>query len=339
MGANTDGAGALARLDEDIAAARADGLFVILTLWGFPTWANGTAGVPEASWHLPDRVPQSAYIANSSDPQGRKPLEMKFPSDTSVQSPWGQFVVWIYNRYNANNPARPGPANVQALEVCNEPNVLYWPQQTDPPTWDPTQQAAWGQTSTVLQCFVSQMMLTAASIGAYAGHGIPFIFGPASTDAIGGSRRTTPGLTFTNDLLGALENLGYIGLPNNTMWTHHNYNDIEMPDTQTRASQVQQAIQNRWNGWSEGGVKSVFLTEGGARQNVVGGLAAQAAALGNAYDRVKNDTARLGRGIGMFTQYLYITDGSGNPFDCGIMELNGTQRPAYATWKGKTGSP
>src|SRR3954452_25346695 len=64
-------------LDAQIARAKRDGLKVILTLYRFPTWANGTAAMtPEQlAATMPDRT-------NAADPDTKaKSLLLRYPDD------------------------------------------------------------------------------------------------------------------------------------------------------------------------------------------------------------------------------------------------------------------
>ena len=81
---------ALAALDEDAAAARADGRRVILTTWRFPNWANGSA---DTFW---------------------------LPADLSPGSDWGSWIDFLIGRYGGQ---------VEALEVTNEPNLQLRPRE------------------------------------------------------------------------------------------------------------------------------------------------------------------------------------------------------------------
>ena len=93
------GAAALARLDQGVAQARADGLRVMLTAWRFPRWANGTDVLP---------------------PEGGLEPTFKLPEDLSSASDWGRWIDFLIGRY--------GAGNVEALELLNEPNLQLWPQ-------------------------------------------------------------------------------------------------------------------------------------------------------------------------------------------------------------------
>ena len=78
---------------------------MILGLYhSYPEWSNGaTPGIGE--------------------PVTGKPPDAKLPLDLSPQGPWSWFVEYLCDRYGG--PSRP---HIWALEICNEPNLLCWPQ-------------------------------------------------------------------------------------------------------------------------------------------------------------------------------------------------------------------
>lgn len=125
------------------------------------------------------------------------------------------------------------------------------------------------------------------------------------------------------------------------MWSHHNYRDFDTPLSSTRASIAQGILQGRWHGYWEdipgvaSAVASVMLTEGGVNiKTIQNDVNRQRDLIQAAYDRLHNDTVGQGRGIGMFAQYLYYTDSIGaNAFDSGLIDPQGSARPAYATFK------
>src|SRR4051812_7438902 len=87
-------------LDAQIALARRDGLRIVLTLYRFATWANGT-----------DAMTPAQLAATMPDRQGA----------------WGDFVNRIAGRYSRGNPARPSlDATIDVLEIGNEPNLQWW---------------------------------------------------------------------------------------------------------------------------------------------------------------------------------------------------------------------
>src|SRR3954469_20868146 len=108
----------LESLDEEARPARRDGLRIILTLYRFPLWANGTENLTPAqvTATMPDRRTQG-----QADTQA-KALNFRYPDDVTPGSDWGTFVDFMAARYSRNNPARPAlGATVDILELCNEP--------------------------------------------------------------------------------------------------------------------------------------------------------------------------------------------------------------------------
>src|SRR4051794_40032693 len=108
-------------LDEQVALARRDGLRIVLTLYRFPTWANGADQIDPVAAQ-PDRMAVGGTTTKS--------LLFRYPNDVGVDSDWGRFVDSIASRYSAGNPARPSlDATIDVLEIANEPNLQWWPQQ------------------------------------------------------------------------------------------------------------------------------------------------------------------------------------------------------------------
>ena len=115
----------LQALDAQIVQARRDGLRVILTLYRFPTWANGTdALTPEQlAATMTDR-----RTANQDDTQA-KLLLFRYPDDVSVDSDWGRFVDLLAGRYSRANLARPSlEAVVDVLELSTSPTCSGGPR-------------------------------------------------------------------------------------------------------------------------------------------------------------------------------------------------------------------
>ena len=87
----------LGALDADVAAARADGLKVMITAWRFAPWTNG-GGAP--------------------GPAGQD-VTFKLPADLSRSSAWGRWVDTLVARF---------AGRADAIEIVNEPNLQLWPQ-------------------------------------------------------------------------------------------------------------------------------------------------------------------------------------------------------------------
>ena len=274
----------LRRLDAEIAAADDDGVHAILTIYqAFPTWANGATG---------------------PDPLSSKGPERKLPANLGVDSPWGWFVAHLSERYQGN---------VDAIEIVNEPNTLYWPLGR---VVDAT----------------ATMMRSAAEISARWGR--QAIIAPATSDTPDPAA-AEPGVsmdwrTFTSRLL---DELGDWRPPVPVHWSQHNYNDVRR-GTSAEASRAKQTIgmleRSRWQGDAQ-----LWLTEGGYnlgrawRDPVARQL--QAARIDQNFHAM-----RALPGIAMWTQHG-INDVGGNNFksalrdDFGSGRPGGT-RPVWSTW-------
>jgi hypothetical protein len=322
-------------LDRQIAQANAEGKSVMVTVWRFPRWANGTASLTatqDAAYQLPDR------IAQGGDPARRKALEFKIPSDLSTTSAFGRFLEFLIARYNSGNPSRPG--TVAALEVCSEPNLQMWPQQGPSPTTNP-----YDEGTITIQQPVARMFQTAQLINARYGSRI-LLLGPGTADRTGDTRTGTSYTTATTKLLQRLAALGF--RPGTQFgWSHHNYTDVEYDQgaasslgrTTNRAAHVRRLLTNNWAGWPTGNAAApgLALTEGGCRLEKIRSvygltdagaiLAKQAALLQTNWDRMY--AGPDGAGVEMLSWYLFYTDPY---FDAGLCDYNGTRRPVFSTW-------
>ncbi len=244
------GDGALRRLDRQIAAANRDGVRVILGLYhSYPEWSNGTA-------------------PGAAEPVTGKPADAKLPGDLSPEGPWSWFASYLAARYgsarrNATGPrpadarrreraGNPLGATIWGLEICNEPNLLCWPQQ--------------GVADAVAA------MATAAA-GAVAGRPYPaLLLLPATSDypdadvVKDGVLVATGWPGFTAAVLDRLRTLTIAGgaLP---AWSHHNYRDVKAADG--RSDRARGAIgllsEHAWPG-----DRRLYLTEGGVDLDRVG---------------------------------------------------------------------
>jgi hypothetical protein len=341
----------LASLDEQIALARRDGLRLILTLYRFPLWANGAANLTpdQVAATMPDRRTQGQLDTQA------KALNFRYPNDVSPGSDWGQFVDFIAGRYSRGNPARPSlDATVDVLEICNEPNLQWWPQQGPSPTAN-----AFDQGNVIIHEVVARMFASAQTIVNQYG-GEPVLGGPGAADFLEVTRLRTGYRRFSDLLLAALTAAGF--QPGSRFaWTHHNYTDVTFDqgpgststDTLGQDRTVNYAAEMRarlrtagWAGWPAADPADpwLMLTEGGVmlqsirnaqRWNIADPAAQrakQAELLGRSWDRMTSPA--LGAGIAMTSQYLWYTDPN---FDSGLVETaetTGARRPAYSTWGG-----
>jgi hypothetical protein len=341
----------LASLDAQIAQAKRDGLNVVLTLYRFPTWANGVDAMTPAQLAatMPDR--RTAGQADSS----AKSVYFRTPDDVSVTSDWAAFVGMLVARYSRNNIQRPNAsAVVDVLEVANEPNLTWWPQQAPSATTDPyaSSGAAITAPSVVARMFATAQQLTAP----YGGQ--PMLAGPGMSDQSDTNRLKTGYASFANRLLDALATGGFTAGPR-FLFTHHNYTDVgydegpgsTSPDLATqptrstnRAADLRRRLVGRWAGWPYGDAANpqLFLTEGGVTLSTIAskwGITSPAAQRAKQADLLQRNWNRMASGpdstgIAMVTQYLFYTDPN---YDDGLnetFETGGGQRPAYATWKG-----
>jgi hypothetical protein len=342
----------LAALDEQIALARRDGLRIILTLYRFPTWANGVDAM--TAEHLAATMPDRR-TANQTDNQA-KLVEFRYPDDVSPGSPWGRFVDAIAGRYSRTEAARPTlDATIDVLELCNEPNLQWWPQQGPSTTAN-----AFEAGPIVVHDVVARMFETAQGIVTAHG-GEPMLAGPGLADFLDTSRLRTGYASFAVRLLPLLRSRGFTPGPG-FAWTHHNYTDVTFdqgagttaPDAATvparatnNAADMRRRLVGNWAGWPAGQAADpwVMITEGGVtmaslasatRWNIADPaqrLAKQAELVRRNWDRMATDTGD-GTGIAMACNYLWYTDPN---FDCGLCDdvpSGGATRPAYATWSG-----
>ncbi len=284
------------RLDRQIEAAQEDGVGVILTLHHtHPTWATGAAG------------------ADPADPS--KPAEQKLPLDVSPDGPWAWFVAYLIARYRKRD--RPGPS-IDALEICNEPNFLSWPQE--------------GIVETT-----AQMIRSAARLSATWGP-TP-ILAPATSDFPDRTTQALAGLSgtvwsdFTAGVLRALA--GFRALVP-LRWSHHNYRDIRLGTA--RAEDVLAMLRSA--GWASD-VAPLWLTEGGL--NLAEDAGDEAARRGQA-DAIVQSFERMRRlpDVYMWTQHT-VSDKPGNTFKGGLRddfrwsEGPGRRRPSWYAWRDLSG--
>jgi hypothetical protein len=324
----------LASLDAQIVQARAQGLGVMLTLYRFPTWANGAAGLDGG-----------ALSASMADRRGRaqsdmkaKSLHLRPPPDVSRASPWGRFVEMLVARYLTAEVAPLG-ASIDALEVANEPNLMWWPQQ-----------------GPSVAGLVARMFVTARAILDDYGGGPPMLAGPGTADVTDSDRLRTSYPEFTEHLLDALDAAGFAAGAD-FAWTHHSYGDVTYdrgagstaPDAATNPAQavngaadMRRRLVGRWAGWpaGDGAAPGLLLTEGGVTLEAVRrvwGLADPAAQRAKQAELLQRHWDRMygsaeGTGVGMTATYLFYSDDRYDSGLCDPLDEGGAPRPACTTW-------
>jgi hypothetical protein len=333
-------------LDAQIARARADRMRIILTAYRFPTWANGTAAMTpdQLAATMPDR-------RSSNQPDARaKSVLFRYPDDLSPTGPFGRFLRLLIERYG--RPTAPG-RSVDILEVCNEPNLQWWPQQGPSATPD-----RYGRGAILVDDAVARMFLTAKQIADDAGRDI-ILAGPGSADLTASNRLRTGYHSLGERILGSLAAAGVVPGPQ-FAWTHHNYADVTYdqgpgstaPDAATNgarqtnlAADMRSRLVGRWAGWPVADVASpqLLLTEGGAtlaNMQARYGLTdpadqrrKQAELIRRNWNRMASDSDD-GAGIAMTSQYLLYSDASFDSGLCDPFDAGGATRPSYQAWKG-----
>jgi hypothetical protein len=335
----------LAALDAQVALARAQDppVSVILQSWLFPQWSNGTAGLVDGSaedlaFEPHDRVSREAFEAG--DPElSRKRLFFRVPAveQLGVDGHWGRWTRFLYERYAAYGDG-------VVLEVVNEPNLQWWPQQGPSTTGDPFEPGGLS-----VPVAAATMLRTAQEIGAEHGHPIrlagPSTWDGPKSDPIGpiASRGFTDYERFTQGVLVALGANGFEAPPS-FVWTQHNYLDTLLDlgaDTgaRNRAAATRASLVGRWSGWPQRDgatdAPGVWLTEGGVdlrEDRVAGDLQTQRRLLERNWDRMASDTGD-GSGIAMLTNYLGYSE---DHYDSGLRDPladGGAPRPVAEAWR------
>jgi hypothetical protein len=340
-------------LDAQIALARRDGLRIVLTLYRFATWANETAAMTPQQ--LADTMPDRKASAASSDTSA-KALNMRYPDDVSPGSAWGDFVDRIASRYSRANPGRPSlDATIDVLEICNEPNLQWWPQQG--PSTDPAN--AFGAGPVVIHDVLARMFATAKTIVARYG-GEPLLGGPGLADSTAATNsRLRTGYDTTSDVLLPL----VAGAGPRFVWTHHNYSDVTFDQgagttapavtnppshaTNFAADMRARLVRGGWAGWPAGDPADpwLMLTEGGVTMQSIRSTARwaipdtdpaaqrakQAELVQRSWNRMASATE--GAGIAVTSNYLWYTDPNFDSGLCDTFASGGATRAAYATWR------
>src|SRR4051794_37013753 len=359
------GSAYLKRLDGQIRAANDDGVRTVVTVYqAFPTWATGATG---------------------QDPLSSKGAERKLPSNLTTNGPWAWFVGYLSARYNgaynATGPHKPAKretttayygnssrAKVDAIEVVNEPNTLYWPldnivgatatmmrsaatvssqwgKQTivAPATSDsPDPGAARAGVSMDWQAFTSQLLTALAGWhppgpleGAQHNYKDDKDEEPASTSR---AQQTIDLLHAAHWAHPALLRAARGGCPPPVPveWSQHNYKDdkYEDPASTSRAKQTIDLLHAA--SWPN---PELWLTEGGYNLGSAWADAAardaQAAKIQKSYEAMRTIPE-----VTMWTQHG-INDIASNSFKSGLRDDfdyalpgPGSARPAWTTWLG-----
>ena len=314
----------LRRLDRQLKAINDDGLGCILTLYhAFPTWANGATG---------------------TDPVGgKRPPEQKLPLDLSTNGPWGWFVGYLVARYrkgaavNAVGPHEPAAgenaslsrfgnpdgATIDALEICNEPNQLYWPQE--------------GIAAATAQMIRSGTSLSRTWCGTA-------IVAPATGDFpdeedLVNSRGVvdTQWENFTRAVLGELRGFRP---PVPFHWSHHNYRETRFGEAPGRSLRVLRLL-HRMARWRLD-AQPLWLTEGGYNMGSHYLDPAEHEAQARLIERSFRRTMAV-REVFMSTQHT-ISDKQGNDWKGGLRDDFvwgqglGEPRLAWYTWRDLPGA-
>jgi len=274
----------------------------------------------------------------AADFQVGKSDEMCFPDAVDAASPWASWIMFLLNRYAS--PSTPSDLRILALEIINEPNLLYWPAVTPN-----------------APCTVAQMIITASAIGSAVNKQC-FMTGPGAAD----SDDHPPAWMYYRDFTTGVANiLDQSNWQDPTwVWSHHNYADVlndqgsktQAPDRATkdratmRAHYVVADLDTySWAGVRTGGVPAVWITEGGChRPSLLGTWGAGATTLwpaGSSKDHqqavlLQRNRSRLlgseGAGVGLHMNYLF-TSQPPTDYDSGLCDENGVPRTEpMATW-------
>lgn len=231
------------RLDRQVRAANDDGVGVILALYhAHPHWASGATG---------------------DDPDSGRLAAQRLPRDLTPDGPWAWWLSYLCARYDGTlNPlgphapfpgeepagydprsGNPSGGRIDALEICNEPNTLAWPQEG-------------------LAGNVASMIRTAVELAGPSG---PRILAPSALDAPDPDEPQAPRVrtdwhSFSEQVL---EDLRMRPAAAPFGWSHHNYRDVArgVEGGESRARRVVDLL--RRADWPDGQRPLVWLTEGG----------------------------------------------------------------------------
>jgi hypothetical protein len=304
----------LRRLDGQIKAANDDGVGVIVTVYqSFPTWATGATG---------------------QDPLSSKGAERKLPLDLSATGPWAWFIGHLSARYNGTyngtGPHKPGKkestaawfgnpdrARMDALEVVNEPNTLYWPMND-------------------IAGATASMVRSAESLSYQ--YGKQAILAPATSDSPDpGAARAGVSMDWQAFNSAVLDRLATFRPRVPVYWSQHNYKDVKYEDVPA-ASRAKQTIDMLYaKNWKGGGDRNLWLTEGGYNLGTTwsdpAARDAQAAKIQKSFNAMRSIPE-----VFMWAQHA-VNDIAGNTFKSGLRDDfdstlpgPGAARPSWSTW-------
>lgn len=231
----------LALLDAQIAAAKADGCEVALTLYqAFPAWTRPSVALD------PARDPALGGPGYQALGQGGRPHDARIPDDLTPHGPWAWLVAFLCARYARGGAGNPAGAWIDWLAPFNEPNLTWWPQRD---------RSLPGGT---IAGAIAELCRTAAEVAGEI-DGAPGLLIPNLSDAVGpASPRGTP---WDEVAVEVLDRLRGWRPATRVGWAHHNYADVKHgpePDGRWRVERLLE-LQAR-HGWHE---RAVWLTEGG----------------------------------------------------------------------------
>jgi hypothetical protein len=337
---------ALRTLDQQVILANQNSKSVIVTCYHtFPSYTNQRLATD----------PSQAQL-------GFRELSQRYPHDQDADSPWAWWVGYLCARY-AIAPANPyGPhltaysgenasgytislgnpsgAFAQFIQMMNEPNYQWYPQQSAGAGWGPD-----------IACVITTMAQSADAIAAFVKAAQPFapnLLMPGLAD-VGTSVNSPIMQTNYNDVAGQAAGVlnnwspasGYVG------WAHHFYSDVKegpLNNGQYRFEKLIGTLQaNSWGGSKKG---AVYLTEGGYHFDVSSGppytvtnqanqTKVQAAGLKYVYARARTNTSALKPGV--LLQY-FINDSNQSKFQSSLRgpivngQPNPSPYPVYQAW-------
>jgi hypothetical protein len=176
-------------LDEQIAAACAAGLRVVVMPYRFPCGRTGRPSSPRCATRTP-RSPtprptaspprRGAATSRGRDPAqynpSRRALEFRIPDEgVGDGTAWAGFLEFLYARYHLGQEA--SGRYVHGFELVNEPNFQLWPQRAPSPTDDP-----FATGPLTVQHTMAQYMAGAQAVAARHGD-TTMLFAPSTADS------------------------------------------------------------------------------------------------------------------------------------------------------------